>query len=901
MYKRLPALGFLIFSTLFLLACEGTKDLEGKSSVTEDLRLKSIAVTGYELSPAYDPDNVGPYNLSEVLPADTDSVELVIGEAFGEGLEIVAYRSVSGGLGQQLQSVTPGTPLSFDIDKGDNLLNIKVLGDDGKQFIEYRVNVHLLSDVADLGAVTFDDFNTSSNVLGWDTNSDFDPDTTEYELDAPFSLCSLGIIPFKLDRYASITVDGVLAASGSPVYYNLEVGVNTFTISVESEDESEIKDYRFTVTRAEAGDDLSGNNFLSDLGFLDVLTGDNIPDIDISAYRSLTSRLSGEPAFSSGFYCMGSTYAVRVNEGQTELDLRAAAIDPSRVLMVSQELASKTVGSTNFVTLVDPQEWNQAELYRLDDIEVGSNDVLGISLAADSDGDYIVHYFVQVVRTPNTWVYAESAAELNNALENAMPNQEIIAIGAISGEGIETDGNKTVFSSAASGTEEQPIVLRGVAATLSQANGSDATVLKLSGDHWAVSGLRLTGGGVGLVADGLNNSQLSNLTIDTMATRGMVFQNGSSNNSINRINLSNIGLDAIAGQDQGEAIVVGSNPDTWGELNASNDNNFFGEIIINPPVYGELIDIKEGVSGNRLINLVADASADAQAAEQAGIVLIKGNDNSLHNSAVFSSDTNELTAAVIVDSADPAWGKGNSIFSSYFNLSGAETDIVHATENAERVIVADNTREDEASVTYSGAAIVEQEAAPYFQLKWTYFYTDDQEELQNKELCLAYSVVNTLDKNGSVTGTAPIVSSVECDEQSSVQTSQKWLLDSQADGSILIRNASELERKVGPIGGGFFTSSVSGTDPLGYFPDSRTDLERASFLFWSMRSVSSTEVVFANKFSSDYVFSMVDPVLNSTGNEDDAYRAYDTEYPMGFISRDINGTQQVFELIQLDD
>ncbi|WP_370979049.1 cadherin-like beta sandwich domain-containing protein [Agaribacterium sp. ZY112] len=892
MHRRLSAIVAVVFTSLFLLACEGTKELEGSSTINADYRLKSLSVTGYELSPSFDPDYKGPYTLTESLPLEVESIEITIGETFTKGLRVVASKATTTfPFITNSQDVSPDVPFTMVVDRrGDTGFIIKVLSDDGKQFLEYRLTVNQVSNVSTLGAVNFDDF--GSGAVDWDTGDDFDDSVFEYNIDVPFGLCSIGINAYPTNRKASISINETATLAGAFEYVNLAYGENTFQVDVLSEDESSTDSYVFNINRATPTDDeLAGFTRLDDLSFFFNSTGAELPLADISAYQRYDDlRFSGSP-FATGFYCLASTYAIRVNNDQVAIDLSALPSNPDVVAKIGNLTLNSTGGITGITDLEDMPDGE----YTVNDIEVGVPLYKGISLASNEDGDPQVNYVLVFNRLENNWVYANTAAELQAALKNAAPNQAIIVTAPLVGESDEASSGMegVTFYGTASGTEEEPILLRGIGSAVLSTEQDDATVLQLSGEYWDISGLRLTAGGTAFVADALLNSSLDSLAIDSSGQRGLVLRNGSSNNSISKLSITNIGLDATPNTDSGEAIVLGSNASEWGNVSSANDNNFFADIVVEAPVYGELLDVKEGVSNNRFINFIGTASALTNVAEENAAIIIKGNDTSFSNSALFHGGSNPLEAAVIVkdsstEGLEEAWGEDNRVFSSYFELGSAETDVVAARDSVSKVLVAENSREEGQEVSYSGAAIDELEHAPYYQLRWTYTYVDEQDQNQTRDLCLVKSTVSEFDGEGVVIGEPKIVASQDCDDVSSVRDEQKWAFKGQSDGSVLLRNVSQLDARVAARTGGLFVSSGE-SELLGFFVDGETDLDDASFMFWWVRSTSNGEIMLVNKFNTNFGLTMAD-----------AGSSLDADLPVGTILANLNVAAQRFTLIELD-
>jgi hypothetical protein len=247
---------------------------------------------------------------------------------------------------------------------------------------------------------------------------------------------------------------------------------------------------------------------------------------------------------------------------------------------------------------------------------------------------------------PPATIAVATAAELHAALRRAAPGTVIeMADGSYGGE----------FAAAATGSDAAPIWLCGSQDAVLQGSGVDeGYVLHLQGvSHWRLVGFTVRQGKKGVFADGVTDSILRDLTVDTIGDEAVHLRSGSSRNLLQGLDISGTGLRA---ERFGEGIYVGSSESNWCQVSncepdRSDGNSIVGSTIQNTTA--EAIDVKEGTTGGVLRDNVFDGSGMRGDADS--WVDVKGNDWLIQgNRGTFASGSG-FEVHQLLD----GWGTGN--------------------------------------------------------------------------------------------------------------------------------------------------------------------------------------------------------------------------------------------------
>ena len=147
--------------------------------------------------------------------------------------------------GLAVASGSPGD--AIDLEVGENVITVVVTAEDGATTSTYTVTVtRALSMDATLSGLVLSD-GTGEVAL----TPAFDPATQSYTTMVGNSVASVTVTATVADDSATVTVNGLAVASGSPGdAIDLEVGENVITVVVTAEDGATTSTYTVMVTRA---------------------------------------------------------------------------------------------------------------------------------------------------------------------------------------------------------------------------------------------------------------------------------------------------------------------------------------------------------------------------------------------------------------------------------------------------------------------------------------------------------------------------------------------------------------------------------------------------------------------------------------------------------------------------
>ena len=205
-----------------------------------DATLFDLTTTAGALSPAF---SSGVFNYTVSVPLATTSASVT---------PTVNYLNATVSVnGSPVPSGTASGPQALAV--GPNLINVDVLAEDGTTTLNYTVTVTRgASNNASLAALT-----TTAGTLA----PVFSPGTYTYSVSVGNGTSSITITPTTADPSATLTVNGIPVASGSPSPgINLVVGTNIIPINVLAQDGMTTLSYSIRVVRG-----LSSNANLSSL------------------------------------------------------------------------------------------------------------------------------------------------------------------------------------------------------------------------------------------------------------------------------------------------------------------------------------------------------------------------------------------------------------------------------------------------------------------------------------------------------------------------------------------------------------------------------------------------------------------------------------------------------------
>ena len=275
-------------------------------------------------------------------------------------------------------------------------------------------------------------------------------------------------------------------------------------------------------------------------------------------------------------------------------------------------------------------------------------------------------------------VAVTNAHELEEALADAQPGDRItMADGAYGGN----------FVAVTNATADQPIALCGGGDAIIDGGdwGASGYALHLQGDYWTVSGITVTNAQKGVMADGVTGVVLDGIEVHTIGHEAVHFRTHSTDNTIQRSDIHDTGLD---NEKFGEGVYLGTAVSNWekyteGEPDRSDRNRVLGNRIWNTS--SESVDIKEGTEGGLVEGNVFDGSLLSGADSW---VDVKGNGYTIRGNVGTNSPQDGFQTHVI---DDMEWGRNNVFEGNTANVNGPGVGFyIHQPEDSANVVRCDN-------------------------------------------------------------------------------------------------------------------------------------------------------------------------------------------------------------------
>lgn len=247
-------------------------------------------------------------------------------------------------------------------------------------------------------------------------------------------------------------------------------------------------------------------------------------------------------------------------------------------------------------------------------------------------------------------VEVSTAAQLKTALANVRPGDTIhLADGTYTGN----------FKALTAGTASARITLTGSSRAVLTAGGGYG--LHLNGaSYWTVSGITVTGGQKGIMADAADGVVIDGVTVHDLDMEGVHFRNSSKNGVLRNSRIYDTGND---GRGMGEGVYVG----TANALTDRSDNAQILNNVIGPDVGGESVDIKEGTTGARIVGNTFDGRGLTGANYDDSWVDVKGNGVLVEGNTGVNTTNNGFET----HSQQSGWGCGTVFRGNRSDLTGA--------------------------------------------------------------------------------------------------------------------------------------------------------------------------------------------------------------------------------------
>jgi hypothetical protein len=254
-------------------------------------------------------------------------------------------------------------------------------------------------------------------------------------------------------------------------------------------------------------------------------------------------------------------------------------------------------------------------------------------------------------------VQVGTSEQLRSALRDAAPGA---VIGLSDGEYAGT------FTATASGTADAPIWLcGGPRAVLRGPGPDDGTVLHLDGTrYWRVVGFTVREGQKGVMADGVRDTVLQDLTVTAIGDEAVHLRTNSTDNVVRGLTVSDTGQRRVK---FGEGVYVGSAVSNWCDITACEPDRSDRNVVVANRISGtaaESVDIKEGTTGGVLADNTFDGGgmrgdADSWVDVKGNGWLVQGNRGTTARQSGFQ----------VNDQAD-GWGSGNTFDGNVADVRG---------------------------------------------------------------------------------------------------------------------------------------------------------------------------------------------------------------------------------------
>lgn len=750
--RSLVLICLALLSACILSACGGGSNATGETTVP-DLKLTALTIEGHDI--AFESDKRAGYTVNVDQPVET----AVFTATAQEGATLTyTLRSVANPTGTFAGTeLVSGEATTINLDEGDNVLSIRVRSSETTVAVTYTVTFHRVSSEAKLnGIVFYNKFDASLSTTSFiqPYTPTFDSATKEYTASVNSAACSLRTRLLTNQRLSTATINGEAIGHLESRNFAIVEGDNTVEIAVTSEDGANTESYSFTFTRATMSDETRAANA-----------------------RLIDLQLSDSTI---NFECGTFSYGAVVSYDNQVVTLTAVPEIDGITMTLAKVAEDGTIPDGDDQPLNSPIELT---------LEEGINSY--VLETTSTDGTETVEYNLSINRISRNIVNVTTAEELQEALKNAAPRDEIrVAAGTYTGVVSEAaSGNLSAhFYSAQSGTADNLIRLvgQGSGSILSGADTALNSVLQLEGDYWFVSNIAITNAQTGIVLDAASNNELFGLDVKAIGGQGVLLRNGSSNNFIQSSRFATTG---------GEAIVVGSDSEQWlsapggaGMYSEADLNNTIRSNTFSSTVAAESVEVNEGAEGTLIeYNFFNSGSLSGEAGADS-LVLVQGNDSVVRfNTFTHTADASLASVIEVQDaSADwhtDSWGVNTKVNDNILLLNGLDVPAVTAgAENT--VFVANNTRDGELPVAYVGDAINSSSlASPVFEIR-----TADV-----ADQCLGFEEFETVQ----------YVKILACDSSAT----QRWNFVRDAEGFVRIQNVGMPELFARPVRG--FTSRCS--------------------------------------------------------------------------------------------
>lgn len=268
-------------------------------------------------------------------------------------------------------------------------------------------------------------------------------------------------------------------------------------------------------------------------------------------------------------------------------------------------------------------------------------------------------------------VLVTTTEELHAALADAKAGDEIIVR-----EGLyqhdDWIGVWAVFSAEASGTAEQPIILRSEdpehPAVLSGMTVDEKYALQIIGSYWEIRDLKLTTAGKGIFLEQSEHSIISGCEVYNIGDEAIHIIDNSSYNLVENCYIHDTGK---LNPKYGEGVYIGSSYKAEG-YGFDCHYNTVRNCKIGPNVTADHVDIKELTIGNVVEGCTFDGTGIAGENGGDSFVEIKGNNCIVRNNTGYRNNNSKILYAFDACCMLEGWGQNNMVYDNTVYLDSID-------------------------------------------------------------------------------------------------------------------------------------------------------------------------------------------------------------------------------------
>ncbi len=277
---------------------------------------------------------------------------------------------------------------------------------------------------------------------------------------------------------------------------------------------------------------------------------------------------------------------------------------------------------------------------------------------------------LRAVQSQTNQIRVTNTEEFKTALAQAKAGDEILlAAGEYVYSGATPKGY--MFTSAADGTAENPIIIRSEnpdhPAILSGSSTASNITLAIQGDWWEIRDLKVTNAQKGIVLDNSNHTKIIGCEVYQIGSEGIHFRDNSSYCLAEACLVHDTG---VVSPGYGEALYVGSAKSTTG-YGYECHYNTIRNCKLGPNVAAEHVDIKEYTIGTIVEGCTFDGTGMSGENSAKSFINAKGNDCIIRNNIGYRNGCTAIQRAFEQNQVVEGWGQNASVYGNQVYMDTA--------------------------------------------------------------------------------------------------------------------------------------------------------------------------------------------------------------------------------------